>query len=169
MTFLQMMLRLTFLSSLYILQVVANQFSPHLFPQAGPYFEGWYMRLLDVQSGRSIGLLFGHVLPDTTNLTVPVVAVSILYSEGCTTCKLMSYNGFFNRSQVCLYVWWVILFGNMLNPNYHFKVLCPALLNIKCECTYASLWLIIEVWGNDGHKLKNNSVFGPCFSTKYRN
>ncbi|XP_071094196.1 uncharacterized protein [Haliotis cracherodii] len=100
MTSLQMMLRLTFLPSLYILQVVANQFSPHLFPQAGPYFEGWYMRLLDVQSGRSIGLLFGHVLPETTNLTVPVVAVSILYSEGCTTCKLMSYNGFFNRSQM---------------------------------------------------------------------
>ncbi|XP_046556285.1 tocopherol cyclase, chloroplastic-like [Haliotis rubra] len=105
MTSLSMMLRVTLLFSLYILQVVANQFSPHLFPPTGPYFEGWYMRLLDVQSGQSIGLLFGHVLPNTrTDLTTPLVAASILYSGGCSTCKLMSYNGFFNRSQMSITV-----------------------------------------------------------------
>ncbi|KAK7483725.1 hypothetical protein BaRGS_00025046 [Batillaria attramentaria] len=40
-----------------------NQFDPHLYPKTGPFFEGWYLRIIDDAQELSLGLLFGRVLP----------------------------------------------------------------------------------------------------------
>ena len=35
-----------------------NLYDPHLFPETGPFVEGWYTRLIDNSSAHSFGLLF---------------------------------------------------------------------------------------------------------------
>ncbi|XP_072163474.1 uncharacterized protein [Diadema setosum] len=40
-----------------------NQYDPHVYPEKGPFIEGWYMRLIDADNARSLGVLFGRVLP----------------------------------------------------------------------------------------------------------
>lgn len=42
---------------------LGNQYDPHLYPARGPFFEGWYVRLIDETKSLSIGFLFGRVLP----------------------------------------------------------------------------------------------------------
>ncbi|XP_072046750.1 uncharacterized protein [Amphiura filiformis] len=41
----------------------ANQYDPHVYPSKGPFFEGWYARIIDTENSRSFGVLFGRVLP----------------------------------------------------------------------------------------------------------
>jgi len=85
----------------------SSLYDPHLIPEEGPFFEGWYLRITDVNKGDSIGLLFGNVLPDSqATLTGPLVFASILRRE-CTsygTCRLVSVNGKFNTSDLSITV-----------------------------------------------------------------
>ncbi|GFO36639.1 hypothetical protein PoB_006314400 [Plakobranchus ocellatus] len=39
---------------------------PHVYPSVGPFFEGWYLRVIDAQQNTSFGFLFGLVLPAAT-------------------------------------------------------------------------------------------------------
>lgn len=76
---------------------VSNQFDPHVYPDVGPFFEGWYMRLIDFSTNNSYGLLFGHVLSiQSTNSSSPKVLASLLHRNHCiennNTCKLYSSN-----------------------------------------------------------------------------
>ncbi|KAL4224032.1 hypothetical protein ACF0H5_017489 [Mactra antiquata] len=80
-------------------QSLGSLYDPHLFPQKGPFFEGWYMRIIDYDSNQSYGLLFGSVLPtDSHNVSGPLVLASILMRrcEQQGGCKLMSVNGEFS-------------------------------------------------------------------------
>lgn len=45
--------------------IAGNQQDPHLYPPYGPFFEGWYLRIIDSQRNASFGFLFGLVLPAT--------------------------------------------------------------------------------------------------------
>ncbi|XP_063448575.1 uncharacterized protein LOC134728095 [Mytilus trossulus] len=76
---------------------ISNQFDPHVYPAVGPFFEGWYMRLIDFSTNNSYGLLFGHVLSaPSTNSSSPKVLASLLHRNHCiehnNTCKLYSTN-----------------------------------------------------------------------------
>ena len=82
--------------------VTGSLYDPHLFPESGPFFEGWYLRITDFDTDDSIGLLFGQVLPSSfDNLTGPLVLASILY-RACAqgTCTLTSSNGNFTRQEL---------------------------------------------------------------------
>lgn len=78
--------------------IYASLYDPHLFPEQGPFFEGWYMRVTDFDSRDSFGLLFGSVLPDTGRniLSDPLVVSSFLYRR-CNgeenVCELTSVDG----------------------------------------------------------------------------
>lgn len=82
-------------------------YDPHLFPEAGPFFEGWYMRISDFDTGDSIGLLFGSVLPSSPkNISGPLVVASILLRK-CdenNLCKLISTNGKFKIEDFNVFV-----------------------------------------------------------------
>ena len=47
----------------------ANLYDPHVYPNKGPFFEGWYARLTDAENSRSFGVLFGRVLPGSNDTT----------------------------------------------------------------------------------------------------
>ena len=51
------------LASLYPDYTLQSQYDPHVYPDIGPFFEGWYTRCTDVDTGQSFGVLFGEVLP----------------------------------------------------------------------------------------------------------
>ena len=51
---------LTFLF-LLLKPCLSNQYDPHVFPEQGPFVEGWYARIMD--SNHSFGVLFGRVQP----------------------------------------------------------------------------------------------------------
>jgi hypothetical protein len=55
---------------------VGSLYDPHPYPAAGPFFEGWYTRIVSDQES-TFGFLFGRVLPAATNLEPPIV-VSLL-------------------------------------------------------------------------------------------
>ncbi|XP_061197047.1 uncharacterized protein LOC133205288 [Saccostrea echinata] len=83
--------------------ISGNRFDPHVFPQRGPFFEGWYIRLIDSDNGNSIGLLFGQVLPDVSksvNNYPPVLCSILVRSCSVTGCKLFSHDATFNSSDV---------------------------------------------------------------------
>ncbi|CAL1543631.1 unnamed protein product [Lymnaea stagnalis] len=42
---------------------ICNQMDPHVYPNRGPFFEGWYLRIIDPGENLSLGFLFGLVLP----------------------------------------------------------------------------------------------------------
>lgn len=73
--------------------VTGSFYNPHPFPDSGPFFEGWYLRITNNDTDDSIGLLFGEVLPASSlNTTGPLVLASILY-RACTdggACTLLS-------------------------------------------------------------------------------
>ena len=48
--------------------IFASQYDPHLYPARGPFFEGWYARMTDLDHTMSFGVLFGEVLPKTNNV-----------------------------------------------------------------------------------------------------
>ena len=50
-----------------ILTAFANLYDPHVYPNRGPFFEGWYARLTDPENSRSFGVLFGRVLPSSND------------------------------------------------------------------------------------------------------
>lgn len=83
--------------------VTGSLYNPHLFPQSGPFFEGWYLRITDFNNDDSIGLLFGSVLPPSSaKVTGPLVLAAILYRE-CSqegTCTLTSSNANFSTIQL---------------------------------------------------------------------
>ncbi|XP_048734495.2 uncharacterized protein LOC125650334 isoform X2 [Ostrea edulis] len=87
--------------------VLGNKYDPHLFPSRGPFFEGWYIRLVDSYNGNSLGLLFGQVLPSQSNSfqKYPPALCSILVRAcSVTGCKLVSYDAAFNSSDVIVRV-----------------------------------------------------------------
>lgn len=92
--------------SFVVLAIIANKttfaslYNPHLFPEDGPFFEGWYMRGSDLNSGDSFGLLFGSVLPfSKENISGPLVLASVLLrtcdEKSRDICKLVSVDGKF--------------------------------------------------------------------------
>ncbi len=44
--------------------ISGNLYDPHVTPKEGPYFEGWYWRLVDHSKEHSFGLLYGYVVPE---------------------------------------------------------------------------------------------------------
>ena len=82
--------------------VTGSLYDPHLFPDSGPFFEGWYLRITNYDTDDSVGLLFGQVLPSSSaNVTGPLVLASILY-RACTqdACTLTSSNAYFTSKQL---------------------------------------------------------------------
>ena len=62
-----------------------NQYDPHVFPDRGPFFEGWYARMTDVDNQRSFGVLFGEVLPgemERGKETTPTTYIGLIRSDG---------------------------------------------------------------------------------------
>lgn len=61
---------------------MGSLYNPHLFPATGPFFEGWYTRISNTDSGASFGVIFGNVLPAHTNANAsrPPVYLSIMRS-----------------------------------------------------------------------------------------
>ncbi|KAL8562563.1 hypothetical protein ACOMHN_045828 [Nucella lapillus] len=62
-----------------------NQYDPHLYPSTGPFFEGWYMRLLDRAQRVSIEFLFGRVLPADCSLWANPPPRDAVASHGCSS------------------------------------------------------------------------------------
>ncbi|XP_071944147.1 uncharacterized protein [Antedon mediterranea] len=60
-----------------------NQNDPHVFPEEGPFVEGWYARLVDEHMQQSYGVLFGRVL-NYTDTEYPLTYLGILKSSNCT-------------------------------------------------------------------------------------
>ena len=58
-----------------------NQYDPHLYPSNGPFFEGWYLRLVDKAKKISLGFLFGRVLPCNFSLRVDSRQLSAVHSR----------------------------------------------------------------------------------------
>ena len=82
--------------------VTGSLYNPHLFPESGPFFEGWYLRITNYDTDESVGLLFGQVLPSSpVSVTGPLVLASILY-RACEqgACTLASSNANFTTKQL---------------------------------------------------------------------
>ncbi|GFR94925.1 LOW QUALITY PROTEIN: hypothetical protein ElyMa_002679500 [Elysia marginata] len=57
-----------------------NNMDPHVFPSHGPFFEGWYMRVIDSHRNASYGFLFALILPARgENLTMEMKS-SLLFN-----------------------------------------------------------------------------------------
>ena len=54
----------------------ASLFDPHPFPPKGPFFEGWYTRIIDGDD--SFGIIFGRVLPQLLGTPLASSYLSIL-------------------------------------------------------------------------------------------
>ena len=67
------------LSPNYTLQ---SQYDPHVYPASGPFFEGWYTRITDISSGQSFGVLFGEVLRNKNDSSVPTTYIGLIRSDG---------------------------------------------------------------------------------------
>ncbi|XP_053375726.1 uncharacterized protein LOC128545959 [Mercenaria mercenaria] len=93
-----------FLAVLAVKVTSASLYDPHMFPDKGPFFEGWYMRVSDLYSRDSFGLLFGSVLPSSSgNITAPLVVASVLLrscDKTIDTCKLVSSDGKFTLNDL---------------------------------------------------------------------
>ena len=77
--------------------VTGSLYNPHLFPESGPFFEGWYLRITNYDTDDNVGILFGQVLPSSSvSVTGPLVLASILY-RACVqgACTLASSNANF--------------------------------------------------------------------------
>ena len=69
------------LSSVFSL---GSLFSPHPFPSAGPFFEGWYTRVVD--GSDSFGVIFGEVLPKAGDADkFPTEYLSIMWARNGST------------------------------------------------------------------------------------
>lgn len=82
---------------------ICNQYDPHLIPKSGPFFEGWYVRILPCKSNDSFGFLFGNVLPASSpNISNPLVLGSILLKSKCShgNCVLSSHDAVFKLSDL---------------------------------------------------------------------
>jgi len=78
---------------------LANQYDPHLYPNVGPYFEGWYIRMMDHDTGESYAALFGQVLPEDASKAVNNTLVTILRTDGPDG-QLQSFDAFPEDSSV---------------------------------------------------------------------
>ena len=72
----------------------ANQYDPHVIPTKGPYFEGWYTRIVDFDHDISFGALFGMVLPQNTYRSRNLVYAGLLLSDRTRDSQLEIYNSF---------------------------------------------------------------------------
>ena len=61
-----------------------NQYDPHVYPESGPFFEGWYARMTDLENQRSFGVLFGEVLPgsESRRNSTPTTYIGLIRSNG---------------------------------------------------------------------------------------
>ncbi|XP_005107479.1 uncharacterized protein LOC101859266 [Aplysia californica] len=83
-----------------------NQMDPHVYPDQGPFFEGWYMRIIDAGNERSFGWLFGRVLPTKSASSVPCEdeSLKLLFtSERCKEVRDNVKNNFMNGSLPLVY------------------------------------------------------------------
>ena len=81
----------------------SSLYDPRLFPEEGPFLEGWYLRIIDFDNGDSARLMFGHVLPDSqATPTEPLVFASIIRHtcNASGVCRIVSVNGKFDRSDL---------------------------------------------------------------------
>ena len=74
-------------------------YGPHLFPSQGPFFEGWYIRIIDFSSNQSFGLLFGKVLPENAEELKNLAVVGALID---TNGHLKSYDEVLNPEDVSI-------------------------------------------------------------------
>ncbi|XP_064637307.1 uncharacterized protein LOC135493709 [Lineus longissimus] len=75
-----------------------SYYNPHVYPERGPFFEGWYIRITDHTDRQSLAVLFGKVLKKAPSSTLSPALVSILHSNG--TRPLTAYNAFFDEDAV---------------------------------------------------------------------
>lgn len=80
-----------------------NQYDPHIMPETGPFFEGWYLRLIDPSQNRSFGVLFGAVTPASQSAAANLTFIGLLrsFNQGQ---RLEDYNAFPNPSDVIVTV-----------------------------------------------------------------
>ena len=82
--------------------VLGSLYDPHVIPTQGPFFEGWYLRILDLERQDSLGLLFGNVLPANSS-NDPLVVMSLLQRK-CDSdrnnCVLKSLDGKYNSNEL---------------------------------------------------------------------
>ncbi|RUS75128.1 hypothetical protein EGW08_017112 [Elysia chlorotica] len=61
-------------------QTAGNNMDPHVYPPYGPFFEGWYLRVIDTNVNASFGFLFGLVLPAAgENITTEMKSRSLIF------------------------------------------------------------------------------------------
>jgi len=72
---------------------LCNQYDPHVMPVKGPFFEGWYMRLIDHSKDLSLGVLFGSVVPEDKSKASKLNFVGLLRSTSDDG-LLKDYNAF---------------------------------------------------------------------------
>ena len=70
------------LASLYPDYTLQSQYDPHVYPDIGPFFEGWYTRITDIDTGQSFGVLFGEVLPLKNDSSIPTTYIGLIRSDG---------------------------------------------------------------------------------------
>ena len=74
-------------------------YNPHVFPNQGPFFEGWYIRFTDSDQNRTFGFLFGKVVPEDTKLAHKLAFMGLIYDDQHTS-RLLSYDAFPSSSTV---------------------------------------------------------------------
>lgn len=70
----------------------SNRYDPHVFPEKGPFFEGWYMRTVDTSQSHSFAVLFGTVLPQANSSNAKLAYIGLLKGEPGK--QLQSYPAF---------------------------------------------------------------------------
>lgn len=61
--------------------VAASPFEPHLLPRSGPWFEGWFLRVVDPAAERSVAVIVGSFQPKGQPLLASTWAAALV-SEG---------------------------------------------------------------------------------------
>ena len=136
---------LTLISWLLLLHcsgTLSSLYDPHKFPEKGPFFEGWYVRIQDPTEERAFAVLFGKVLPKVKTVASRPDFVGLIKS---TSEEVRVFNGFPDASAVNFSV-----NGNAVTTNP--KVKTPANFTYSampygvfdCKPTSASVRFTIE-------------------------
>ena len=81
-----------------------NLYDPHVFPSKGPFFEGWYIRIVDTDRELSFGVICGLVKPQDPKSKLPVGYVGLLYSAGETDSKLVHIDTYPSQESIFITV-----------------------------------------------------------------
>lgn len=74
-------------------RTTGDQYNPHVYPDKGPFFEGWYIRFIDFQRHSSFGCLWGRVLPEDQQKANNLAFVGLIAAFDNQT-KLQQFNSF---------------------------------------------------------------------------